>query len=139
MNGVSLVQQCQTMSVNGVANCAPVRGAASSFPAPFPPPFKGLCSPFENILDPKAIPNKWAKSIGDVFQKGKALANSACDYSFSGTTLPLCHLLWVTLKMVVRTKAKQKFECRPHSCIWVRAKAAASLWDVPLASFFGHL
>lgn len=34
MNGACLVQQCQTTSVNGVANRAPVRGAASSLPAP---------------------------------------------------------------------------------------------------------
>lgn len=90
MNGACLVQQCQTMPVNGVANRAPVRGAASSFPAPSPPPFKGLCSPFENILDPKAIPNRWAKSIGAVFQKGRALASSAYDYIISPARLPPC-------------------------------------------------
>lgn len=53
MNGACLVQQCQTMAVNGVANRAPVRGAASSFPTPSPPPFKGLCSRFKKVLDPK--------------------------------------------------------------------------------------
>ncbi|EOB01793.1 hypothetical protein Anapl_01524 [Anas platyrhynchos] len=36
VNGACLVQQCQTMRVNGVANRAPVSGAASSFPAPSP-------------------------------------------------------------------------------------------------------
>lgn len=138
MNGACLVQQCQTMPVNGVANRAPVKGAASSFPAPSPPPFKGLCSPFENIVDPKAIPNRWTKSVGAGFQKGRALASSVHNCRIAPARLLPCHLLGLPLKMGARTKAKQKLECGSCSCIWVRAKAPAALWVVPLASSSGR-
>lgn len=48
----------------------------------------------------------------------------------------LHHLLCVPLQTAARTKAKQKFECRRCSCIWVRAAAPAPLRDGPLASIF---
>lgn len=80
-------RQCLWM---GLQTMLLLRGAASSFPAPSPPPFKGLCSPFENILDPKDIPNMWTKSISAVFQKGRALASSAYDYIMSLARLPPC-------------------------------------------------
>lgn len=109
VNGACLVRQCQTKPANGAANPAAGRGAASSFPAPSPPPFKPLCSPLQNRWAPEATANRWTKSPGAVLQKGRALAGNAYDCRISPS---LHHLLWVPLKTVTRTKAKQKIRVR---------------------------
>lgn len=58
------------MSVNGVANRAPVRGAASSFPAPSPP----ALLPFQRHIGPTDTPKGCTKSLGAVFQRGSPMA-----------------------------------------------------------------
>lgn len=75
------------MPVNGVAKRAPVRGAASSFPAPSRP----ALLPFQEHSRPKDTAEGWAKSEGAVFQEGSPMT---------------AQFLPVPLKLVERTKTK---------------------------------
>lgn len=71
MNGACLVQQCQTMRVNGVANRAPVSGAASSFPAPSPLGVWGFAPLLQTGQTPKPDPTGGQSQWELGFRRGR--------------------------------------------------------------------
>lgn len=93
----------------GLQTPLPVEGLPAASLPPLPLLLNVSAPLWKTDEPPEATANRWTKSPGAVLQKGRALASNADDCRISPS---LHHLLWVPLKTVTRTKAKQKLRVR---------------------------